>query len=263
MKPKIMGVVNVTPDSYYQRVEGIQPAVDYALKLVKEGADLIDIGGESTRPGAPEVDESTEYQRVIPVIQALKDQCAIPISLDTRHVNIAEAGLKAGAHLLNDITGFEDSAMQRLAAQAQVPIIVMHMQGKPHTMQIDPSYPEGVINHLQEWFSKRIEMLLKAGIQSQNIIIDPGIGFGKTVAHNLEIIHNLARLKALGFPVLVGLSRKSFLSKILSKTAPDLLSATLAMNTCALLNGADLIRVHDVAEHRDIVDTLECYKKLQ
>jgi dihydropteroate synthase len=255
-KPKLMAVLNVTPDSYYTTSSHTDPqkAIEYGNLLIQQGADILDIGGESTRPGSNEVSEDEELARVIPVIQGLNK--TVPLSIDTKKPKVAQAALKAGASIINDITGFEDPAMVDLAVSTQVPICVMHMQGTPKTMQINPHYEEGIVEFLMTWFENKINCLVSAGVQESHIILDPGIGFGKTVAHNLEIIHNLARLKTLGFPVLIGLSRKSFMGKILKKSAPELLSATLAMNAFVLINRADIIRVHDVLEHRDVIDVL-------
>jgi dihydropteroate synthase len=227
--------------------------------LFQEGADIIDIGGESTRPGSEPVAEEEEYARVIPVIRALKREIPIPISIDTVKPNIAKAALDEGAAMLNDVSGFCNPDMIKIAKEADAPICVMHMRGTPKTMQINPCYEEGIIAHLLRWFEDKTLQLLKAGVKKKNIILDPGIGFGKTVDDNLKILHNLQKFKASGFPVLVGLSRKSFMSKIINKPAKDTLATTIALNTVALLENADIIRVHDVAEHRDVVDVLKKY----
>jgi dihydropteroate synthase len=254
-----MGILNVTPDSCYDqgRWGTYEQAVQRGIQICEEGADWIDIGGESTRPGAASVSVSEELKRVIPVIKVLKEQTAILISIDTSKVDVAAAAIEAGVSMINDVTGFGDPAMRLLAAGSGLPICVMHMQGTPETMQINPSYPEGVIPHLCDWFKNRIDQLLDAGVKEEQIILDPGIGFGKTVAHNVEIVNNLRRIKALGFPVLLGLSRKSFIGKILNKGYPQLLAGTLAITTLAILAGVDILRVHDVVEHRDVIDVLK------
>jgi dihydropteroate synthase len=264
MPTQIMGILNVTPDSFHaeSRSETLEKAIARGIQLEHEGADWIDVGGESTRPQAAPVSEADERARVLPVIQALRSRLTIPLSIDTYKPAVAEAALAAGATLINDITGFRDPAMRGLAAASGALVCVMHMQGTPQTMQLHPSYPEGIIPHLQAWFSQQIEALLQAGVREKQVILDPGIGFGKTVADNLQIIDNLAVLKALGFPILVGLSRKSFMAKILQTTAPHLLPSTLAMNTVAILAGADFLRVHDVAEHRAILKVLEQLKSI-
>ena len=254
-----MGILNVTPDSfsdgntYFQ----LDQAISRGLQIASEGADILDIGGESSRPGALPVSEQEEIRRVIPVIRALRNQIQIPISIDTVKPAVAIEAINAGAALINDISGFNHPRMRDIAASADIDICVMHMQGTPQTMQINPSYSENIITSLLKWFDERIELLLKAGIKKERIIIDPGIGFGKTVADNLKIIHNLPQFKALGFRVLLGASRKSFMTVITGKSAKDLLHATLAMNTLAIENQIDIIRVHDVKEHRDAVNVID------
>lgn len=256
-----MGILNTTPDSCFDQGRWFEhsAAIARGIEIWKEGADWIDIGGESTRPGAPPVSEEEERRRILPVIKALKEEVPIPLSIDTMKAKVAEAAIEAGASLINDVSGFRDEAMRRVAAASRLPICVMHMHETPATMQQNPHYPGGVVTFLLEWFSQRIELLLACGIDEENIILDPGIGFGKSIAHNVEIVQNLHRLKALGFPVLIGLSRKSFLGKIIDKGYLDLLPASLAANTLALLNRVDMIRVHDVNEHRDAIDLLHYY----
>ena len=255
---KLMAIINTTPDSYHiaSRAETVERALALATKMEQEGADILDIGGESTQPNATPISEAEELQRVMPVIKALHSTTKLPLSIDTYKPAVAAAALAAGASLINDISGFRDPAMRQLAAESGAQICIMHMQGNPQTMQLRPDYPEGVVPHLQHWFTLQIDLLLQAGVCEKNIILDPGIGFGKSVADNLQIIDNLAVLKALGFPILVGLSRKSFMAKMLQKTAAHLLPASLAMNTICILAGTDILRVHDVAEHRDVVDLL-------
>lgn len=260
---QLMGILNVTPDSSYDqgRYFDEDKAIQHGIQMWKEGADWIDIGGESTRPGACPVSEQEELQRVLPVIKALKQEVSISLSIDTFKAKVAEAAIEAGASLINDVSGFRDSAMRQVAAQSQLPLCVMHMHENPTTMQINPFYPNGILPFLIDWFKARIDLLLASGIQEKNIILDPGIGFGKTIADNVEIVHNLHQIKALGFPVLIGLSRKSFLGKILHKSYPDLLPASLAMNTLALLAQIEMIRVHDVSEHRDIINLMTHLRK--
>lgn len=257
-KTQLMGILNVTPDSCVDQGRHFEPdlAIQRGIQICQEGADWLDIGGESTRPDAAPVLEEEELERVIPVIKALKKAISTPISIDTMKARVAAQAIEVGASFINDISGFSDPEMCQVAADSQLPICVMHMQGTPATMQQNPVYPQGVIPALVEWFSKRIDLLLAVGVKSENIILDPGIGFGKTVDHNVEIVHNLHKIKALGFPVLIGLSRKSFLGKIIRKTYPELLPASLAVNTLAILAQVDIIRVHDVVEHRDVIDLL-------
>lgn len=253
-----MGILNATPDSFYDggKYNSVEAAIAQGNKLISEGADLLDIGGESTRPGAEPVPLQEELARVIPVIEALAKTSPIPISIDTKKPEVAAAALKAGAALINDVTGLTDPRMRKLAADTGVQVCVMHMRGTPQDMQNSPDYPEGIIPHLCSWFEKQIRLLKNDGIQPQQLILDPGIGFGKTVAHNHEILHNLPRLKAIGFPLLIGVSRKSLIVKTLNKPPESLLGATIALNTWAILHGVDYIRVHDVQEHRDAVDLL-------
>jgi dihydropteroate synthase len=257
-KTKLMAILNVTPDSFYtsSRAANLEQAIDMAQRFASEGADILDIGGESSRPGAIPVSEEEELARVIPLITALKNAIQIPISIDTVTPSVARAAALAGATLLNDISGFSNPAMVDVAIEYDMDMCVMHMLGTPETMQNNPLYEEGVVAFLMKWFEERIEQLLKQGVDPHCIILDPGIGFGKTVADNLEILHNLPKLKTLGFPVLFGASRKSFLSKILSKPTNELLPATLGVNAIAVKAGTDVIRVHDVREHRDLIDVL-------
>lgn len=262
-KAKLMGILNCTPDSFYDggNYFSAAKAIEHGIQLAKEGADIIDIGGESARPGALNVDAEEEMRRVLPVVSELRKSLKIPLSIDTMKPIVALRALESGATMINDICGFANPEMQRIAASANVPICVMHMQGNPKTMQVSPDYPEGVVHTLMRWFEKRLDLLLAQGIRVENIILDPGIGFGKTVEQNCAILKEIPRLKSLGFPVLLGTSRKSFLSKILNKSPKELLSTTLAVNTMSLLWGVDIIRVHDVEQHRGVIDLLFYLKK--
>ena len=259
-----MGVLNVTPDSYFapSRKLSLEDAVSHALALQEQGADIIDIGGESTRPTVKaygeNVDVSVEEEigRTIPVIKALSATLKVPISIDTIKWQVAEAALEAGASMINDVTGFRDPAMRRLAAQSGAEICVMHMQGTPKTMQQNPHYPQGVVNETLQWLEGQLDLLLQAGVSQNKIIIDPGIGFGKSADHILEILQRIADYKKFGCKVLVGASRKLFMAKLLGKTADELLASTLAVCSYLVLAGVDIIRVHDVKEHRDAVDIL-------
>lgn len=257
-KTELMGILNVTPDSCFDQGKWFdsEKAIERGIEIFRQGADWLDIGGESTRPKATPVSEEEELKRILPVIKSLKREITIPISIDTMKPNVAEAAISEGARMINDVSGFKDPLMREIAAQAEVRVCLMHMQGNPMTMQDNPSYPGGIIPCLMTWFKDRIELLLSSGIKESNIILDPGIGFGKTVADNIAIIDNLQKLQLLGFPLLIGLSRKMFMGKILNKGYPELLSATLAVNTLAILRGIDIIRVHDVSEHRDVIDLM-------
>lgn len=259
MMTQLMAIVNATPDSFHaaSRMTNLEAAIEACLRMAAEGADILDIGGESSRPGAAPVSEAEEMQRVIPLLKALKSKVSIPISIDTVKPAVAKAALNEGATLINDISGFSNAEMIALARDFDVDICVMHMQGTPQTMQLNPQYSENITVHLKQWFQKRIDQLVKSGIKLERIIIDPGIGFGKTVADNLEILHNLPELKRLGFRLLLGASRKSFLSKILNLPTSELLPATLAINTIAIASHVDIIRVHDVKEHRNVIDVMK------
>lgn len=256
---KLMGILNVTPDSFFDKGHYFSPdkAIERGNAIYREGADILDIGGESTRPGSTPVTLEEELNRVIPVIQSLHSTIPIPISIDTNKPKVAHAAIEAGATFLNDVCGFQNPEMQEIAATTGLDICVMHMQGTPQNMQKDPHYSDGVISSLLQWFEGQISCLLKRGVKEKQIILDPGIGFGKTVDDNLKIIQNLAQLKALGFPLLVGISRKSFMGKILNKKPPELLPATLAVNTLLINANVDIIRVHDVLEHRDVIILLK------
>ncbi len=262
IKTKIMGILNVTPDSCYDggRYFSIDNAVSHALKLHEDGADILDIGGESTRPGAEQVSEEEELRRVIPVIQAIRSQLAVPLSIDTMKAGVAEQAVAAGACLINDVNGFRDPAMRQVAANLGVQVCIMHMLGTPKTMQADPQYPDGVMSHIYDFFDEQIDLLLDAGVEEQNIILDPGIGFGKTVAHNIEILQNLPELREMGFPVLLGTSRKDFMRKITGKDRNELLPTTIAVNSLMMMDDVDILRVHDVAEHRMAKQVLGHFK---
>lgn len=257
-----MAVINVTPDSFYDKSRAThEEAVARAFEFQTMGADLLDIGGESTRPGSAPVSEKEELERVIPVIEALQGKLSIPISIDTVKPAVAKEAAKRGATLLNDVSGFRNPEMIEVARRYDMDVCVMHMDKNPQTMQENPHYHEGIANHLLTWFQERINTLTHAGIAKEKIILDPGIGFGKTVEHNLEILYNLARFKELGYPILFGASRKTFLSKILGKPATELLAATIVVNTLAIAAGVDFIRVHDIKEHRDAIDVMTAYRE--
>lgn len=258
-----MGILNVTADSFFDQGQffTFEKAVERGIQIYQEGADWIDIGGESSRPGAHPIAEEEEFRRVIPVIQQLSSLIPIPLSIDTMKPRIAQAAIEAGAALINDVSGFRDPAMVKLAVESEAKICVMHMLGDPASMQNNPFYEGGVVSEVLAWLQSKVGMLLEEGIFKENIIIDPGIGFGKTIDDNLKILHNLHKFKAMGFPLLVGLSRKSFMGKTIGKKVSELLPATVAMNTVALLANADIIRVHDVGVHRDVVDMIEKYQQ--
>jgi dihydropteroate synthase len=247
----VMAVLNVTPDSFYDggRHFDTGRAIADGLAMVQAGADVIDIGGESSRPGAEPVSEADELARVIPVIQGLRRQCAVPISIDTYKVSVARAALDAGADIINDISalGF-DRAMAPLIANEKVPVVLMHMRGTPRIMQADPQYAD-VVREVRDFLAERLYDAMDAGIDAESVVLDPGIGFGKTIEHNLQLLRGLPALAALGQPLLVGVSRKAFIGKILLGLGPDQrLEGSLAAAVAAVLGGANIVRVHDVAE---------------
>lgn len=254
----IMGIINNTPDSFYDGglFKTSDEAVKKAIELVKDGADIIDIGGESTRPGAISISEEEELSRVIPVIKKFRQvDDRTPISIDTYKAGIAEQAILSGADIINDISGgtFDENII-KIAVKYNTPFILMHIKGKPFDMQQNPVYSEkGVIFDIKEFFMNRIKILKDKGIQNDKIIIDPGIGFGKTLDDNIEILNNLSDFKVLGFPILIGTSRKSFIGNILGKPPQDRLYGTIATVILSVINGASIVRVHDVKEVKDAV----------
>jgi dihydropteroate synthase len=248
----VMGILNVTPDSFSDggRFFALERAVEHARRLTAEGADILDIGGESSRPGAQPVPEEEELRRVVPVIRAIRQESAVPISVDTYKAAVAEAALEAGANIVNDISALRfDPRMVTVVARARVPVVLMHMLGEPRTMQQNPVYTD-VVREIKEFLAERIAFARAHGIE--RILIDPGIGFGKTVEHNIEILRRLGELRGLGCPLLIGTSRKSFIGRLGSTTAEPLpiherLEGTIASTVIAVLNGAQIVRVHDVA----------------
>lgn len=262
-KVQIIGILNCTPDSFFDGGQHFryEDAIDHGMQLYKEGADMIDIGGESSRPNAPSITAHEEIERVLPVIRELKKCIPIPLSIDTCKPEVAHAALKEGVSMINDITGLSNPEMISLVKETKVTCCVMHMQGNPKTMQVNPSYPKGAAHEIYQWFQEKIENLIKEGIQTEQLILDPGIGFGKTVEHTIDILENLSLFRSLSLPLLVALSRKSFMSKILNKPPTELLSTTVAMNTMCIQQGVDIIRVHDVAAHRDVIDILARFRK--
>jgi dihydropteroate synthase len=245
-----MGILNVTPDSFYDggKYNNTDDAVNRAIDMERCGASIIDIGGESTRPGSKPVSVEEELKRVIPVIKRSAQVLKIPISVDTSKSEVAEEALKNGAEIINDISGMTfDKNMQPVAARYGAAVIIMHIKGLPETMQNNPLY-EDIVEEVIDFFLERIDEANSFGIANEKIILDPGIGFGKTLEDNYMLLGNLHRLKELGFPICIGLSRKSLIGK-LYHNGEDRLPATIALNAAAVLSGADIIRVHDVKEH--------------
>jgi dihydropteroate synthase len=254
----LMGVLNVTPDSFSDGGEffATNAAVKHGAAMVESGADIIDVGGESTRPGAKPVPPNDEMERVRPVIEQLAAKVAIPISIDTSKAAVARAALDAGAVIINDISGGRaDPEMFVLAAERKAALILMHMLGTPQTMQLAPAYDD-VVNEVADFFRQRYEAAVRSGIDPMCIAFDPGIGFGKTVAHNLELLANLPRLRVENRPLVVGVSRKSFLERI-SGLPADRASATIALTSLLRERGARVLRVHDVAPNAHALRTTE------
>lgn len=251
-RPLVMGIVNVTPDSFSDggRYEAPSDAVAHALRLRKAGADIIDIGGESTRPGALPVSPAEELARVRPVVSRLAAEKAFPVSIDTRRADVAAACVEAGASIINDVSGFRDPAMLSVAAGSYVGVVAMHMLGEPTTMQDDPRYDD-VVSEVREYLLARAEDLREAGVDADRICIDPGIGFGKTLEHNLELLRGLPELVKAGYPVLLGVSRKRFIATLGGAGAADpmqRLGGSIAAAVWAVMHGVAIVRVHDVAE---------------
>lgn len=256
-RPLVMGILNLTQDSFHadSRVPSTEEAVTLALRQLDEGAVILDLGAQSTRPGSLRLDAAEEIPRLIPVIRAiLRARPGAILSVDTYHSAVASAAVEAGALLVNDVSGGSmDPLMLKTVADLKVPYVCMHMQGRPETMQASPEYRD-VVAELMDFFSGRIRDARDAGIN--DIIIDPGFGFGKTVAHNYAILNDLALFREFGLPVMVGLSRKSMIQRVLGISAAEALNGTTVLHTAALLKGADILRVHDVKEAREAVRLL-------
>jgi len=263
----VMGIVNITPDSFSDggRFYDTNAAIDHGLALVAAGADMLDIGGESTRPFAEPVDEAEETRRVIPVIRALAGQISVPISIDTTKAAVAAKALDAGARVINDVSALRmDADMGPLAARAGVPLIVMHMLGTPRTMQSNPTYTD-VVGEIRTFLAAAIQRAVDSGIHRGRVVADPGIGFGKTLGHNLELIRRMSDFNDLGVPLLIGPSRKAFIRQLLKPAdAPDIAAdsdaveiGTQAAIAAAVLNGAHIVRVHNVANTRKTVAIID------
>jgi len=251
----LMGIINVTPDSFYdggRRLDSAD-AIAHGTGLVEAGADIIDIGGESTRPGARPVSAAEELERVLPVIRGLRREVNVPISIDTYKAPVAQAALNEGADIVNDISALRfDPQMAVLLAAESVPVVLMHMQGTPQTMQAEPRYND-VLREVHDFLAARVGFALDAGIERENIIIDPGIGFGKNLSHNLTLLRHLPALASMGYPLLVGASRKTFIGKIIDGEPDERLEGSLAAVVAAVFGGAQIVRVHDVRETRKAV----------
>jgi len=263
-KTHIMGILNVTPDSFSDGGHFFEPdiAAERVLRMIGEGADIIDIGGESTRPGSDPVSPEEEIRRTVPVIEALSREVSVPISIDTYRASVARRALDAGASMVNDISGMRfDPAMPELISEYRVPVVIMHIKGTPKDMQVNPTYDE-LIPELLEYFRLCIRAARRFGISEEMIIIDPGLGFGKTFEHNLEILNNLEQFSALGRPLLLGPSRKAFLGRILGGAPPpERLEATAAAVAISVIKGADIVRVHDVKEMARVAKVADAIKR--
>ncbi len=249
-----MGVINTTADSFSDggQFDTSENAFRYAQKLIADGVDILDVGGESTRPGSRNVDLHEELERTIPLIKSIREISDVPISIDTNKPGVMQQAVAAGATLINSITALQSENSLELAAELDVSVCLMHMQGRPETMQKNPTYTDVVVE-VMEFLQKRIDAAVKAGIKQANIIVDPGFGFGKTLQHNLLLLKSLSRFKSLGVPVLVGMSRKSMIGDLLEKPVDQRLYGSISCAVIAAMAGADIIRVHDVPQTLDAI----------
>ncbi len=255
--PRVMGILNVTPDSFSDGGDfiSVPAALAHARRMIGEGAAIIDVGGESTRPGALAVPLEEELRRVIPVIRALAGELSVPISIDTTKPEVMRAAIEAGAGFINDICALREPGALSMAATLGVPVCLMHMQGEPRTMQQNPRYDD-VVGEVSAFLAARVQACRDAGIPDRQLLIDPGFGFGKSLAHNLQLLRQLKDLQALGLPVLIGVSRKSFLGALLDAPVAERLHAGLAAALLAVSKGARIVRTHDV---RPTVEALKIY----
>jgi dihydropteroate synthase len=256
--PLIVGVLNVTPDSFSDggAFFGTEEARRRALEMVEEGADIIDIGGESTRPGARSIGTDEEMSRILPVIESLAGKIPVPMSVDTRRAVVARAALEAGCWMVNDVSACGDPEMPGVVRGFGAPIVLMHMKGEPETMQVAPRYDD-VVSEVRSWLADRVEFLLRQGVDGDMIIVDPGIGFGKRFRDNLDLLRSIGSLKSMGHPVMVGASRKRFLGELLSAAPDGRLSGSLAVAAWCLKNRVDLVRVHEVKETAGLFRVLD------
>lgn len=255
----IMGILNVTPDSFSDHGQYLTPAsaVERAWKIAEEGGDILDIGAESTRPGSHEVSTDEQLRRLLPVLEGIGDEYPLPISIDTSNAEVARATLERGASIINDVTSFQkDPRIGVEASKYDAAVVLMHMRGTPMNMQKIAS-SEDILGDIESWAQEAVARAETSGVSSKKIILDPGIGFGKTAAQNFEILRNLDRLSAVGFPVLVGTSRKSFIGSIINKPAGERVLGTGASVAASIVLGAHIVRVHDVAAMREIVDVTD------
>ena len=256
----VMGIVNVTPDSFSDGGKFFLPevAISHASKLITQGADIIDIGGESTRPGAEQVSESEELKRVIPVIEKIRtDNPTILISIDTTKASVAKHAVEAGADIINDVSGLSfDNNMIGIVESFNIPVVIMHMKGNPQNMQLNPKYKD-IVNEILDFFKMKIKIAIQSGINRSMIILDPGIGFGKTVEHNFELLSRLNEFNVLELPIMIGPSRKSFIGITLDLPPEDRVEGTAAAVSAGVMNGASIVRVHDVKSMKRVVRIIE------
>jgi len=245
-KPRVMGIVNVTPDSFSDggKFNTTEKAIAHALQLVEEGAEILDIGGESTRPGATPVPLDEELKRVIPVIEGLRG-VGVPVSIDTYKPQVMQAAITAGADIVNDVCALREPQALEIVAASQVGVCLMHMQGRPQTMQADPQYYD-VVSEVRDFLKARLNAAEQAGISRSRIVLDPGFGFGKRTAHNLTLLNHLNDIQALGLPLLIGLSRKSVLGQVVGSGVDERIHASIAASVVSVMKGANIVRVHDV-----------------
>ena len=263
-KTYVMGILNCTPDSFYpdSRVQTQESAEMKAQKMIAVGVDIIDVGGESSRPGSESVETSEELKRVIPVIKMIREKSEVLISIDTRKYEVAEQAIEAGADMVNDIFGLrQNTDLAKLIAERGVPVIIMHMRGIPKDMQDEPFYEDTVSDILKE-IKSAVAFAQNCGISRKKIIVDPGIGFGKRVEDNLRIIQQLASLQSLNLPILIGISRKSFIAEIIKQPVENRLTGTITANTLAILNGTNIVRVHDVADALEMVQIIDAVRRV-
>lgn len=261
-KPLIMGVLNITPDSFSDggHFLNIEKAIAQAHRMIKAGADIIDIGGESSKPGAVSVSFDEELARVRPIIKRLRTESDICISIDTTKARLMHEAINAGASMINDIAGFQSEESRAMAAKLDVPLCLMHMQGNPQTMQANPCYKLNIVDEINCFFEARIEALLAAGVRRNKIILDPGFGFGKTVEHNLELVNKTEQFKQHRLPLMLGVSRKSTLGEILNRPVDKRLVGGLTIAIVAALQGLAMIRTHDVEETNQALTMVEAIK---
>ncbi|MEZ9158777.1 dihydropteroate synthase [Vibrio lentus] len=257
-RPHVMGILNVTPDSFSDggQFNSLEKALQQAERMIKAGVSIIDIGGESTRPGAPEVTLEDELSRVIPAIKAIRANFDVWISIDTSKAEVMRQAVEAGADLINDVRALQEPGALEAAAQAQVPVCLMHMKGQPRTMQANPSYDD-VFTDVEGFLKERVEACESVGIPKEQLVLDPGFGFGKTIEHNYHLLAHLEKFHSLGLPILAGISRKSMIFKLLDKAPADCMVGSVTCATIAAMKGAQIIRVHDVE------DTLEAMKIIE